>query len=217
MLQPCRAASADQLAGTLKAITLYWKWVQEIGLQQTSEVIGGFEKDLARYQKSGATNTEKIHFMLGQLYESLAFPHRRARQEEWPAGAASSHLSTTQPTEPKHLVQILQAYGASLKCGHKHIFQSLPRLLTLWFENSFQSSQSQSKTLQEMHNVIKQLGRELPSYIWLSVYPQLISRITHPNGEVLAILSDIIGRVLAKHPRQVSRKKKEREYEDEDE
>ena len=186
--------------------------MQEIGLHQTSEVIEGFREDLERFSER-ERETEKIHFMLGQLHESLAFPHRRARQEESSGGAASAHVSTTQPTDTKLLVKILEAYGSSLKCGHKRIFQSLPRLLTLWFENSFlQSSTSQGSTLNAMHNVIKRLGKELPSYIWLSVYPQLISRITHPNAEVLAILSDIIGRVLAKHPRQVKSKGRELEW-----
>ena len=195
---------ADRANALIKSMTLYWKWVQEIGLQQTSEVIRGFESDLRRVG-NGVENTEKIHFMLGQWYESLAFPHRKARQDEWhSAGAAGAHASTTQPTEMSYLVKILEKYGESLKCGHKHIFQSLPRLLTLWFENSssLRGSQSQDTTQKEMHLVIQRLATELPSYIWLSVYPQLISRITHPNVEVLSILKVIISRVLAKHPRQ---------------
>jgi serine/threonine-protein kinase ATR len=50
--------------------------------------------------------------------------------------------------------------------------------------------------------VIDRLSRELPSYIWLTVYPQLISRICHNNGPVLNILKRIISSVLASHPRQ---------------
>lgn len=204
----CGASDQERRAAALKSIPLYWTWVQEIGLQQTSEVIEGFQSDLDRAGLR-VKNTEKIHFMLGQLYESLAFPHRNARQDEQGAaagtGTAGAGASTTQPCEMHYLVNILEEYGESLKCGHKHIFQSLPRLLTLWFENSssFRGSQGQdSETQKEMHKVIKRLATELPSYIWLSVYPQLISRITHPNKDVLSITQDIISRVLAKHPRQ---------------
>ena len=64
---------------------LYWKWVHESGLQQTSEVIDGLQGDLSKLNSSGdtsATSVEKTHFMLGQLYESLVFPHRNARVDE---------------------------------------------------------------------------------------------------------------------------------------
>jgi hypothetical protein len=58
-----------------KAVVLFWKWVQEIGLQQTSEVITGFQGDIAKLSQysSQLTNIEKVHFVIGQLYECLAF------------------------------------------------------------------------------------------------------------------------------------------------
>ena len=192
----------ETAAAALKGVTLYWKWVQEIGLQQTSEVIAGFEKDLSKLGVD-MTNIEKTHFMLGQLYESLAFPHRNSRPEEMmDGGFRSGNLaSTTHPNKHHniYLAKVLEKYGASLKCGHKHIFQSLPRLLTLWFENI---DCVDEETKLAMHHVISRLTTELPSYIWLTVYPQLISRICHKNLQVLEILKGIIARVLAKHPRQ---------------
>ena len=197
-LQQHAATNGQGAGAALKSIVLYWKWVQEIGLQQTSEVITGFVGDLSKLGPK-VTNIEKIHFMLGQLYESLAFPHRHARPDERHGGSSRVSASTTQPKELTYLAKILEEYGESLKCGHKHIFQSLPRLLTLWFENS---DRVDPQTQRAMHSVIGRLTTELPSYIWLSVYPQLISRICHPNLQVLDILKNIISRVLAKHPRQ---------------
>ena len=60
---------------TYKAVVLFWKWVQEIGLQQTSEVITGFQGDIAKLSQysSQLTNIEKVRFVIGQLYECLAF------------------------------------------------------------------------------------------------------------------------------------------------
>jgi hypothetical protein len=31
-------------------------------------------------------------------------------------------------------LQALKHYGESIRCGHKHVLQSLPRLLTLYFD-----------------------------------------------------------------------------------
>jgi len=34
----------------------------------------------------------------------------------------------------EHLIQAIDHYGAALNLGVKHLFQSLPRLLTMWLE-----------------------------------------------------------------------------------
>jgi len=130
-LQQLAANTGPGAPAVLKSVMLYWKWVHESGLQQTSEVIDGFQGDLSKFNNARTINVERTHFLLGQLYESLVFPHRHARVDE---RRDASGASASQSTDLSYLAQVLEHYGASLKYGHKHIFQSLPRLLTLWFE-----------------------------------------------------------------------------------
>jgi hypothetical protein len=53
-------------------------------------------------------------------------------------------------------LQALEHYGESIRVGHKHILQSLPRLLTLYFE--FGSKVAASKAInQKMRNTHTQV------------------------------------------------------------
>jgi hypothetical protein len=55
-------------------------------------------------------------------------------------------------------LQALEHYGESIRVGHKHILQSLPRLLTLYFE--FGSKVAASKAMnQKMRNTHTQVCR----------------------------------------------------------
>lgn len=54
------------------------------------------------------------------LLTSLLFAHRI------PLGEDQPHLEI--------LPEVIRNYGLAVQYGHRHIFQSLPRLLTLWFD-----------------------------------------------------------------------------------
>jgi serine/threonine-protein kinase ATR len=43
------------------------------------------------------------------------------------------------------------------------------------------------------------LKDKLPPYIWLSVFSQLVSRICHPDGDILNCLKEIIAKVLYRY------------------
>ena len=186
----------------VKTLVRYWTWVQETGLHPTLEVIEEFKRDaMAAPQHTGS---EKVQFVLGQFYDTLVFPDRggRSRYEvRDPSSDKGNGSVVTNVKLVQFLPNIVKHYADSLKVGHKHIFQSLPRLLTLWFENSTNDKVS-TDIKEKLNMAVRRMSKEVPSYTWLSVFPQLVSRICHPEPRVLECLKQIIAQVLSKHPKE---------------
>jgi len=165
-------------------------------------VIHDFKNDLAMIKSTQHSNTEKVQFVLGQLYDTLLFPDRGGRSRYEGGGQGNgSVIQDNNKVNAENLNRLVRHYAESLKLGHKHIFQSLPRLLTLWFENSTNDKVSADQK-EKLNQTVKDMSRTVPSYIWLSVFPQLVSRICHPEPRVLDCLKTIIAQVLGKHPKE---------------
>ena len=55
----------------------------------------------------------------------------------------------------------------------------------------------------EVINVMQDLSKRLPMYVWLVALSQLTSRICHPHVETQRITQHILTRVTAQFPHQV--------------
>jgi serine/threonine-protein kinase ATR len=42
--------------------------------------------------------------------------------------------------------EVIKAYGSALQHGHKHIYQAMPRMLTVWFEYGNHNVQTKHKS-----------------------------------------------------------------------
>jgi hypothetical protein len=62
--------------------------------------------------------------------------------------------------------QVLQHYGRSLEHGHRHILQSLPRLLTLYFDYGTEVVARKSQSSKE-RSAYTQVGLRSPLQGWL--------------------------------------------------
>jgi hypothetical protein len=164
-----------------------------MGLRQTCDVAETFEKEMLNADGSPlCKHTEKTHFVLGHFYDIMAFPNRNTGSGSRYANASDSVLVSGSSTA-RHIPAVLHHYGQSLLYGYKHIFQSLPRLLTLWFENHRHLKPEERA---KANATIRKLKDKLPPYIWLSVFSQLVSRICHPDPEILTCLKEIVAKVL---------------------
>eukprot|EP00698_Gefionella_okellyi_P014990 TRINITY_DN4193_c0_g1_i1.p1 TRINITY_DN4193_c0_g1~~TRINITY_DN4193_c0_g1_i1.p1 ORF type:complete len:1800 (-),score=472.86 TRINITY_DN4193_c0_g1_i1:48-5345(-) len=145
---------------------------------------------------STLTLRSKAHFLLGRFYERLMR-----------AAAKTSPYS--------HLEKVIEHYGASLRYGHKHIFQALPRLLSLWFDFGAHHSSADTRkpikrgrddTSQPDYDRVMQAMEtfinELPPYVWMMALPQLVSRICHRNGDVQKKLTALLITLLTTFPNQ---------------
>ncbi|CAH2061656.1 unnamed protein product [Thlaspi arvense] len=192
-----------------KTLLLYSKWIHYSGQKQKKDVLNLYTqvKDLQPWEKG--------YFHLAKYYDELYVDARKCQQESFvlssggsKKGSASSN-SSTEKAGWDYLFKGMYFYAKGLHSGHKNLFQALPRLLTLWFDfgTVYQMSGSAgNKELKSTHMKIMSLMRgclkDLPTYQWLTVLPQLVSRICHQNGETVQMVKNIITSVLHQFPQQ---------------
>jgi serine/threonine-protein kinase ATR len=107
------------------------------------------------------------------------------------------------------IIDAMKQYGYALTLSQKHVFQALPRLLTLWFEfteienrvdDDINSRIEENISL--ANEKMAELVKKIQPISYYSVLPQLISRIGRNESDTIAVLSAIIRRVLSKFPAQ---------------
>ncbi|XP_035133972.3 serine/threonine-protein kinase ATR isoform X3 [Callithrix jacchus] len=107
---------------------------------------------------------------------------------------------------------IVLHFGRSLQYGNQFIYQSMPRMLTLWldygtkayeWEKAGRSDRVQMRNdLGKINKVITEHTNCLAPYQFLTAFSQLISRICHSHDEVFVVLMEIIAKVFLAYPQQ---------------
>ncbi|KAK8731546.1 hypothetical protein OTU49_007362 [Cherax quadricarinatus] len=188
--------------------------------QEDRQACGRAKLLLARYSEESATlevNTVKQyyrdaceinkqwedgHFHLAMYYDRIL----------------SSLEMKEKPVEWIH--HIVLSFGKSLQYGCRHIYQSMPRILSLWLEFGTRVSELEAKEdkvksarrnpaldnyrekLANLNGSVGSLVDRLPHYMFVTALPQLISRICHSNSDVFVQLCKIIATTLSSFPQQ---------------
>ncbi|KAM4771138.1 serine/threonine-protein kinase ATR [Rhinophrynus dorsalis] len=107
---------------------------------------------------------------------------------------------------------IVLHFGRSLQYGNQYIYQSMPRMLSLWldfgakvyeWEKAGRADRLQMKNeLMKINKVITDHKNHLAPYQFLTAFSQLISRICHSHDEVFAVLMEIVAKVFVAYPQQ---------------
>ncbi|XP_045440085.1 serine/threonine-protein kinase ATR isoform X8 [Pipistrellus kuhlii] len=107
---------------------------------------------------------------------------------------------------------IVLHFGRSLQYGNQFIYQSMPRMLSLWldfgakayeWEKAGRSDRVQMRNdLAKINKVITEHTSQLAPYQFLTAFSQLISRICHSHDEVFVVLMEIIAKVFLAYPQQ---------------
>jgi serine/threonine-protein kinase ATR len=168
---------------------LMGKWIQECGAKEGQAVI-----DLYLNAINILPKWEKAYFLLGKMYDKMG----EARE-------GTGDKFTLQYTKPT-----LENYGKSLAKGHHYIFQSMPRLLTLWLDCAerweqdvrSESRKSSESDYQSMHDFMVLQTATLSPYKWLTAMPQIVSRFCHPHPKVFKWLTSILVKVFEHYPQQ---------------
>ncbi|KAL4704204.1 hypothetical protein ACJJTC_011830 [Scirpophaga incertulas] len=96
----------------------------------------------------------------------------------------------------------LNSYGKALQYGHKYLYQSMPRMLSIWLDMDVRGGDDKSAhtVLMQMTEIIKVYSERLPLYLFLSAFSQIVSRICHPAIEVYRQLTAIIVQLILAYP-----------------
>ncbi|GAA5857265.1 hypothetical protein JCM8547_009406 [Rhodosporidiobolus lusitaniae] len=184
------------------------RWMLEAGRVDQNEAITDFYKVVAL-----APNWETPYYYLGHFWDRLADAKEKKSSKQKHGRPLSSDSVSMQN-------QVVKLFARSLGCGTKYIYQALPRLLTIWLEMGERpvlvahakllKSGGEDRLEGEVRDLFKLFRRtndavhraanQLPVYQWLTVLPQLVSRILHANEMVHEVLTDILLKVLESYP-----------------
>ncbi|KPJ15649.1 Serine/threonine-protein kinase ATR [Papilio machaon] len=113
----------------------------------------------------------------------------------------SSNDTTPNSMTWSRRIQALNSYGKALQYGHKYLYQSMPRMLSIWLDMEVTSADTGIHTvLAQMTEIIKTYSERLPIYLYLTAFSQIISRICHPVREVYLQLKAIIVKLILAYP-----------------
>ncbi|WRT68452.1 uncharacterized protein IL334_005428 [Kwoniella shivajii] len=129
-------------------------------------------KDFARERKLAkvSLDVESPYYHLGHYYDSMTGT---------PEQMALFHYQTC------------HYYILALLHGVKYIYQTMPRMLTLWLDLGEIKDPKKYVTIAA---ILADVAK------FLTAFPQIISRIVHPNPEVAFVLKKIMAAVIIRYP-----------------
>ncbi|KAI5289196.1 serine/threonine-protein kinase M1 [Ascosphaera aggregata] len=178
-----------------KAHLLLARWMDNAG-QTQSEIIAR----KYRYAISLHPRWEKAHYHLGKHYAKILESEKSKPSDK------QSHIFLS--GEASKLV--VDNFLRSLAYGNKYVFQSLPKILTLWFESAAALDEpydersgwskdfhkhimaQRLKSLRFINEQVRKYTDRIPTVLFLTILPQLVARICHPNKDLNAVLRRII-------------------------
>ncbi|KAL2915491.1 hypothetical protein HK105_204892 [Polyrhizophydium stewartii] len=172
------------------------RWIEETSAQQSTLIISEYQS-ISKEQPQW----EKVFFHLGRYYDRL----RESEAQKLPIQKAKGQQAANQMVVLWHLC--CKQYWKALSHGTKHIYQTMPRLLTLWldFGTAVLEPPIDEKLVERFNALnlqMRKLSTSLPTYQFLTAMPQLVSRICHKNQQVQQVIDTIILGVLGVYPQQ---------------
>lgn len=132
---------------------------------------------------------EKGYFLFAQYFERV---HVNLDDEQ-----------KNKRSKSDYLVNAMIYYGKSLMYGCNFIYQSMPRLLTIWLDYTARKDEHASKSyMQQLNQYMVRYSEALPPFMFFTAFSQLVSRICHPNPEVYTILKKIMISLIKVFPQQ---------------
>ncbi|TWU75172.1 serine/threonine-protein kinase M1 [Metarhizium rileyi] len=193
--------NSQQKLLTARAQLLLAKWLDAAG---QSHAVALREK----YQQPPKTSSswEKGHYYLGRHYKKILEAEQTLKVEDQSDNYVTGEIGRL----------VIENYVRSLNSGTKYLYQTLPRILTLWLDLGAQVDKAPDgkvslsrelhrrrvEQLNTLHSFLDKYIYRLPAYIFYTALPQIVARIAHPNTAVFERLSHIITKVVEAHPRQ---------------
>ncbi|XP_012230547.1 serine/threonine-protein kinase ATR [Linepithema humile] len=106
-------------------------------------------------------------------------------------------------------IHMLNFYGKSLQYGCKYIHHSMPKMLTVWLDVASRATlasdppdviELRQDRLTKMTQIMEVYHHRLPTFMWLTAFSQLVSRICHPSPQVQSTLCTILVKLISTYP-----------------
>ncbi|KAA1466566.1 hypothetical protein DENSPDRAFT_811680 [Dentipellis sp. KUC8613] len=99
-------------------------------------------------------------------------------------------------------VSTVRCFAKSMRNGSKYIYQTVPRMLTIWLDMGEDRTNSKAEMFNKVNAEVARTIQIVPPYMWYMTFPQIVSRIGHSNPVVYEIMADLISAVLREYPQQ---------------
>ncbi|CAI5760055.1 unnamed protein product [Candida verbasci] len=154
-------------------------WQNETNHLSVQQIIEEYNKAIAL-----DPNFQQAYYDLGRYYIKL--------------------LENSQDSSGQFEKLIVENLITSAKLGTRFIFETLPKLLSIWLDFAERNNKSKSaeENLIETMNIINQNAKHIPASSWFTVINQLLTRITHSHEPSYKVLAKIISNVTKKYPKQ---------------
>lgn len=187
-----------------KAHVLLGKWLDQAGQTQSEVIRKTFRKATESFRK-----WEKGWYNLGRYYNKIL-----DSEKLMPPGKESQAFLTGETAK-----LIIENYLKSLMFGSKYVFQTLPKILTLWLEltdmadlpkdprrgnDNFHAHNSaqRKRVIEDTNNQIKKYIDRLQPVLLYTILPQVVARICHGNKTISDMLGNIVSKVVRAFPHQ---------------
>ena len=211
---------------------LLGQWSEESGDKQSGHVIDHFRcKRIHDCRES-----EETYFGLGHYFDAMMQSQSQRMAQSQTASSASAADDMKHALYNRFLPTVLIHYLQSLKYGHRYLFQTLPRMLTLIFDHAeFYEQQTHKNTkntaptvstrtgnrasqsgngsansrdgkddLTALHEKVvvfyNRIPNELNAHQLLTALPQIISRLCHPDDEIVVFITRVITAIFRHYP-----------------
>ncbi|KAF3481011.1 kinase rad3 [Arthroderma uncinatum] len=188
-----------------RAHLLLAKWMDSAGQTQSEVIISRYRQAINYYSK-----WEKAHYYLGKHYTKIL-----DSEKSKPLGKEGQKYLSGEASK-----LIINSYLRSLAYGNKYVFQTLPKVLTLWLEHAAAVDQpfdpkrgdnedfqrhnmsQRKKNLDEMHSQLKKYTNRISPALLFTILPQVVARICQSNATVYNALTLMIVRTVVAFPQQ---------------
>ncbi|KAF8214176.1 hypothetical protein K438DRAFT_1902229 [Mycena galopus ATCC 62051] len=165
-----------------KALVLRARWMNESDRYESGPIFSTF-LNAAEQQP----DWESGHFHLGQFHDECS---KKLPQADRFSRGIKMNAST------------VKSFARAIKHGSKYVYQTVPRLLTIWLDLGEDRRMASQETYKKLNDVVGKIIKEAPVYKWFTAFPQIVSRVGHENDEVFKNLSRLIIRVLEEYPKE---------------
>jgi len=195
----------DQNLLIAKANLLLAKWLDRAGQTQTIIIN-------TRYQTAVRTfaRWEKGLYNLGKFYNKLFEASKALPPQKQDANYLNGDCAKL----------VIENYLRSLVFGCKYLFETVPKLLTLWLDFGAEVAKpltsvsrelpdevrvrvvQRQQVLDGMNMQVKKYVDKIAIYLFYPALAQMLTRVCHPQQEVYAVLAHIITKVTLAYPQQ---------------